>query len=175
MQFTETKLYAGATWNFTESMSDYPASEGWTLNIIIKHKTDAAATLTSTPDSDDFAFSISSTTTADFIKRDYKYQVIASKSGEVELYEEGDVVIYPLLSATGDYRTDNEIMLDAIIATMKGIATREQRSLKFADREFEYLTLDELIKAKKYYEAEVRKERNIASGKKAIPRILERY
>jgi len=175
MQFTDETLYAGADWEFTESIPEYPASDGWALTIAIRHSTDPSADLVGTPNGDDFDFSIPAATTADYSMRDYKYQAIFTKAASTRIYENGEVEIFPLLNAVGDNRTHNEIMLDAITATLEERATREQKSMKFADREIEYLSFDELITAQKYYNKKVEQDNRLASGKKAIPRILESY
>lgn len=175
LEFTNKKRYAGATWKWTESLDDYPASSGWSLVIILKHKTDSAITLTSNASGDDFDFNISASDTRALTKRYYTYQAVAAKSGEVEIIEEGEIEIIPMLDLAADLRTSNEKILDAIIAALESRATKEQQSISIAGRQIQYLTLEELINAKKVFEALVAKEKRIASGKTGVPRILERY
>ena len=175
MEFTEQKLYAGASWEWTESLSEYPASDGWTLTLYLKHKTDPATTILSTADGDNFKFSLTADETKAFAKTDYLYQFVAVNSGEVDIVEEGEVQIGVLLNAADDTRSDNEIILDAIIAALKGRATREQEEIEFAGRKIKYLSLEELIEAKKYFESEVKKELRVKLGKSGTPRILEKY
>jgi len=174
LTFTEQTLYAGASWSWTESLDDYAASDGWALSIYLKHKTDSTVTLTSTASGDDFVFDIGTATTSALSEGNYRYQAVAARSGEVEIVEEGYIDIKALLTADDDTRSDNEIILDAIIATLKGRATKEQESIQFAGRTIAYLSLEELINAKKYFEKEVAKDKRTAAGKSA-PRILEEY
>ncbi len=175
LEFASQTLYAGATWSWTEEIDDYPASEGWTLTILLKHKTDTAIILTATASDDDYEFDIDTTVTEQFTKRTYTYQGIITNTGEVNIIDEGEIEIFPKLDITSDIRTDNEIILDAIVAALKSRATKEQQSISIAGRQIQYLSLQELTDAKKYYESLVAKEKRVASGKTGTPRVLEEY
>ncbi len=175
LEFANQTLYAGATWSWTEEIDDYPASEGWTLTILLKHNTDNAVTLTATASGDDYEFNISADDTKQFTKRNYIYQGIITKTGEVNIIDEGEVEIFPKLDVASDLRTDNEIILDAIVAALKSRATKEQQSISIAGRQIQYLSLQELTDAKKYYESLVAKEKRVAAGKTGTPRVLEEY
>ena len=175
LEIEQQKLYAGATWKFTETLDEFPASDGYTFAIIIKHKTDEAVFLQSTASGDDYSFNIAADTTRQFTKHDYLFQGIVTKQGEIDIVAEGQLTINPLLDAASDTRTQNERILDAINATLESSSAKEQGEISINGRTIRYKTLDELFVAKKRFEKIVAKEKRIASGKNGIPRLLESY
>lgn len=174
MNFIDKILYAGATWKFEEDLDEYPASEGWGLSIFLKHKNEAHSAITAIASGDKFAFDIPISTTSLFINGEYFWQAILSKAGEIEIYDEGTKTIEVILSLKSDTRTENEIILDAIIATITNLATREQLQIEVAGMKLQYREQTELERLRKMYEAKVASEKRKLNGLTSQPRILEK-
>lgn len=174
MNFTDLKLYAGATWNWTESLDEYPASE-YDLVLYLKNGTNAAVPLSASQDGDDFEFDLTANTTNQFTKKKYTYQFVVSKAGEVDIIETGEVYIYAILNLASDLRTHEEIVLDAIKSLIESRATKEQSEISFGDKTLEYLTPQELEYWKSVYERKVEQIKRQRAGKTGTPRILESF
>lgn len=61
-------------------------------------------------------------------------------------------------SSSGEQKSANRIALEAITAYIQGHATAQQRRVQIGDKSIEYSSLDELLKWKRYFEEECRKE-----------------
>lgn len=61
-------------------------------------------------------------------------------------------------SSSGEQKSANRIALEAITAYIQGHATAQQRRVQIGDKAIEYSSLDELLKWKRYFEEECRKE-----------------
>ena len=151
-------LFAGASWNFTKSFSDYPASV-WDCTCLFKKDSNSKIELTVTASDDDFIFTAIAEHTGSLTAGTHKYQFkfTHKTSGLVELktgYEE----IEALLENVTDIRTHNRIMLDALQATLEGRATKEVLNMSYKGRAFQLLTLQELRDAIKFYEGEIERE-----------------
>jgi hypothetical protein len=87
----------------------------------------------------------------------YKYIVYTESETERIQIDQGIFEMLPNLSS-GDVRTQNQIILDAINAMIAGIATKAQKSVTVGDKSISYLTLQELLTAKDYFEELVAQE-----------------
>ena len=61
-------------------------------------------------------------------------------------------------AGTADVRSHAQITLEAITAYIEGHATAQQKEVQIGDKKISYSSLDELLKCKRYFEEEVRKE-----------------
>jgi len=127
-------------------------------------------------DGDTFTFQKPKSETELLTPGSYRYQMLAEYDDEYTEITSGYLKIEPLLSLSGDVQTHNEKVLESITAVLEKRATREQESTKlFNGNEVSLLSIAELTRMKRYYEKLVMKERRGLSGKKRIPRLLERY
>lgn len=72
MNLLSQVLVAGAKWNWTESLTEYPADEYY-LKIDLKRQADATKTLTASADGNDFEFSVAAVTTAAYTAGYYAF------------------------------------------------------------------------------------------------------
>lgn len=95
------------------------------------------------------------------------YKVFGFKDQRV-VFEDELQVLQGITTASEDFdfRSKNEIALEAIICFLQGKATAQQRRIKVGDKEIEYSSFQQLIKWKNYFQKEVRKEK----GKSANPK-----
>ena len=157
-------LYAGDKLVFTESESDYLASDGWTLKYDIIHPTATKITLVSVADGDNHKFTITSATSAGYTVGEYRYVRYADDGTTEEHLDRGIVNVKPdfVALANYDFRTHARTTLEALKAAIERRATKEQASIAIgvrgSSRQLQYLTLDELIRAKDYYQGLVNRE-----------------
>lgn len=95
------------------------------------------------------------------------YKVFGFKDQRV-VFEDEIQVLQGITTATEDFdfRSKNEIALEAIICFLQGKATAQQRRIKVGDKQIEYSSFEQLIKWKNYFQKQVRKEK----GKSANPK-----
>lgn len=146
-------ILAGATLQWEESIDNYTASETCTLKYTFINSSNKY-TISSAPEDPIFTFDISSTVTANYAAGDYAYQKYIEDENGIHIIGEGRITVKPFFAGqtTFDDRSHAEKMLEAIEALLENRATVLQSSMTFKNRALQYLTFDELIKAKNYYE-----------------------
>ena len=151
---TDQKLYAGASWDFTDSFTDFPASE-FDCVLYLKLGTNQTITTTPTKDGDDFVFTKTAERTAAITPGLYDYQYVFTSiadSSDVHV-ESGQVQIDALLNAEGDIRTEDRKVLDELIAARLRVAKREYVSITVNGKATQFKTLHqidaEIVKCKK--------------------------
>lgn len=174
-----TPLIAGTKWEWTETISGYPASE-YTLALIIRNGAEAAKTFNSQNVDGVHTFSISSSSTNTLSLGDYKVQMVAMDSeGNVDLIFSGTKRIEVLLSTSGDARSYNEKLLAAIRDVISSRATREQSEMLFESvdgtKQLKFMTMQELLDAEDRIESRVIREQRAQAGLSGTPQILEEY
>jgi len=129
------KLYAGAKWKWTESVSDYPATL-YTLDVYLKYQAETTIKITATPSGSDHLLQKIASETTGLSEGDYKYQArfteIADTSN-VTLYEEGIVHIYPDLATVTDARTYWMQIVENLKDAYKRLSTREMKEVTTYD------------------------------------------
>lgn len=177
-----TTFRAGETVTWEKSLVDYPA-DTWTLKYTLSGNAGGAiAVKSATGSGNTHTFTYTPTETAGLAKGIYKLFIFAEKTTDnTQKFSVSTttVQVLPNLFTTSatDQRSDNQIILDAIIAVIKGRATKAHTEIGIAGRNIMLLSPAELYKWQKFYEYEVKKEidaEKVASGNPA-PRILQRF
>ena len=93
---------------------------------------------------------------------EYTYQLF---KGDQVLLQDVIQIKQNLKYTTSSYnpKSQNQIILQALQATLAGRATSAQDFVKIGDKEIHYLAYDELLKWRDYYQKLVRKEQGKAS------------
>lgn len=156
-----TEIVQGDTIAWTKDLSDYSASDGWTLTYYLRGP--QSLTITASASGSAHSISVSATTTAAYAFGKYKWQAYASKSGARYKVGEGSLeILQNPASIVGFTETRSEArqILDALIATMKQAASRPEQgySLQAAGRSFTFKTHAELIAAIQFWQSEVKRE-----------------
>lgn len=111
------QLLAGDTWKWKVSLSDYPASSGWTLYYYLVNQSISKITLTSSASDDDHQIEVAKADTAGYAAGIYNYQAVVASSTKRYLVESGRVEVLPNYAAqTGTYddRSFARKMVDAL-------------------------------------------------------------
>lgn len=175
-------LTAGDTLDFTTSVPDYPASEGWTLKYRLAPRAAGTAyDITATPSGDDYLVQASAATTANYAPGDYTWTAWVEKAGEVYTVDRGQLEIRARSSTLApghDGRSHARKVLDAIEAVIEGRATKDQEEYQIRDRSLKRTPMAVLLKLRALYLNEVRREddaANLAAGGRPRNRILVRF
>lgn len=104
------------------------------------------------------------------------YKVFGFRDQRI-VFEDEFQVLQGITDAPEDYdfKSKNEIALEAITAFLQGTANSQQRRVKVGDKEIEYSSFDELIKWKNYFTKEVRKQQKKAVTPKFEKLILRGF
>lgn len=113
--------------------------------------------------------------TADLLAGEYIVQVWATlEDGTVGIVSTEPLTLRPAL-AVGDMRSKARQALDAIEAMLAGQANEGVRRYRINNRELERYTVDELLKLRSHFAAEVQKENRRNKGMTGLgPRIAVR-
>ena len=161
-------MIAGDTLDFTVSVADYPATDGWTLKYRLTPRfsspTQTPIDLTATTNADGSSYDVqaSPTTTAGWKAGFYTWARWIEKAGARQtLDESGQLEIKDDPSATAqgfDSRTHARIVLDAIEAVLEGRASKDQEEYTIGSRSLKRTPLKELREMRATYRAMVTTE-----------------
>lgn len=162
-------LTAGDTLDFTTSVPDYPATEGWTLKYrLAPRAAGTAIDITATADGDDYDVQVAASTTASWAAGYYTWTAYVELGSERYTVGRGQLQIRAssvTLAAATDGRTHARIVLDAINATIEGRATKDQQEYTIGNRSLKRTPLADLINLQQLYQAKVNAEDNAAAGR----------
>lgn len=166
-------LRAGDTWEWTDSLGDYPATT-YTLKYSLYRYGESVKTITAAAVGTDHAVSVAVSYSSAYQPGEWKWTAyVETGSGPtLERYtlEEGTISILPFIAnatVANDYRTHAEKVLDAIEATLEGRASQAQASLSIGGKAISYMRPDELIRWRSIYRKEVAREK----GKDTVVRV----
>ena len=148
-------VFAGMALSFTDSSSDYPASDGYTLKYSITNA-QRTYTLESTADGDDHDFAIATATTGGWIPGKYRWTAYADLAGELYAIGAGDVEIKADPTSAGDQRSHVEKVLDAIETVLEGKASSDAASLSIGGKSISRYSPAELREWRKEYRRELK-------------------
>jgi hypothetical protein len=162
-------LTAGDTFDWTDSLSDYPAPT-WTLKYSLWKYGKAVIPITASASGSDHAVSVAPSVSTAYAAGDWQWTAYVEKGsgGTLERYTiaTGRVTIKPNVSAvssSADLRSHAQIMLDGIEATLQGRATHADLSLTINGKSIAFLKPSELESWRNTYRREVNKENNVSS------------
>ena len=150
----------GTTLKVLRSHSDFPASDGWTLTLVVNGPT--SKSWTAIADNDAYLVTISSADSTQFLQAGkYYWKEYVSKAGE--RYEVASDVFdvtpdYSGLTANGA-KTENERILEAITAKIEGRITSDAESYSIAGRSISKIPMADLMKYRAIYAQKVAQER----------------
>lgn len=177
-----SKITSGFYYKWTESLSDYNASAGYTLKYIFYNaNNNLPIASTANANGDDHDVILTGGESEHFEAGTYQWKSYAEHtSGERYPISSGTITIEQniLQSSPSDFRSHARKTLEAIEAALERRATKEQLSISIAGRALQYMPMEELIKARTFYKLEVDKEINaekIAAGMPTGGRVLVRF
>ena len=168
----QDKITLGDTLNFATTITDYPASEGWTLYYRLVPATGSAILLTAAVDDDNadgYRVQASAATTAAWTAGEYSWASWVELSGQSYSLSTGRCTLLPdpRTAAAGlDVRSDAEVALANVRATIQGRATSAVLEYEIAGRRLRYIPIPELIALESRLKAEVASEQRLADAAK---------
>lgn len=171
-----SSITAGDSFSWLTSISDYPASDGWSLLFVIINAA-SKISLTSTAESDDHLISIAAAVSAEYLAGDYKYSCYVTDGTDRYSVASGDITILPDLSeqSTYDGRSLAEVCLENIEAVLQNKATQDNMSYSIGGRSLSKYSWEELISARNYFRTEANAAKRKASGKAQTNLIKLRF
>jgi hypothetical protein len=149
------RLIAGDTLNFTTTVADYPADDGWTLKyrLVPRFATPVQAPIELTASAYEvsgYHIQVAAVTTASWKAGVYEWASWVQKGAERITIERGQEVTVepdPAAVAQGtDSRSSSRQALEAVQAKIKGKATDGVESYEVNGRQLKYYSLTELLK-----------------------------
>lgn len=165
MRYLPPCITAGVTFERSICLEKYRASEGWTLSVALRGP--STINLTGTADGDQHDLNAPASTTSGWKPGRYSYTMRVTKAGDVFEVESGSVVIEPDISAVTDgtdTRSHARRTLEAIEAVIEGRASLDQERYRINNRELYRTPIEQLLKFRDVYRAEVQREEAAASG-----------
>ncbi len=151
--FPET-IRAGDTLQITLGLDDYSA-EDWDCTIVLANSTNVY-TLTSSADNASFYFTISATSTGNYVAGDYNYVVRVSNIDNEEFTaDSGIVTIKSKYSVAADQRSFNKKMLDYLEALLLRMSVNPDQQYSLAGRSITKKNLKEVQSMRDDYKARV--------------------
>mgnify|MGYP005812274809 FL=1 len=146
-------LYVGDNWLWKRDLTDYPIADytlTYSFRLLSSTATEIELTSSVITESDTSLYTISvpSATTTGYTKGDYTYQeYITNTSSERLVLNKGLTTVKSNLDAdTGDPRSHNRIVFDALEATLENRASIDQMSMSIAGRSLSRMSPEELNK-----------------------------
>lgn len=157
-------LRAGDFLTWLKTLADYPANAGWTLAYTLINAT-SKITITASASGADHLVSVPAATTAGYTAGTYQWMARVTKATEIYTVGSGSMIVQQNLAAltTFDGRSHATKMLEAIEAAFEGRASQTQMEMEINGRRLRHYGMDELIKWRSFYKAEVAKEASAAS------------
>ena len=148
---TPDVLYVGDNWLWKRDLTDYPIADytlTYSFRLLSSTATEIELTSSVITESDTSLYTISvpSATTTGYTKGDYTYQeYITNTSSERLVLNKGLTTVKSNLDAdTGDPRSHNRIVFDALEATLENRASIDQMSMSIAGRSLSRMSPQEL-------------------------------
>lgn len=156
----------GDSLNWTESESDYLASDSWVIgyNLVMDGN---RINFESTADGDSHSLDLTVLITSLWQPGSYVFQRYATDGTDRVTLNNGTVEIKRDFLTAGDERSHAQKALDSILAVLEGRATIDQEEYSIAGRSLKRMNISDLLQFRDTYRAEVAREKNaerIAQG-----------
>lgn len=173
-----TSLIAGDTAKWLKTLADYPASDGWSLAYTLINSA-GKITFAASASGADHLVNVSAATTAAWAPGSYNWRAQVSKSGEVYTVGSGSVSVQnAFASATLDARSHARKALANIEAYLENASNLSAAEYQIAGRSLKRISLDELLRLRGRYQAEVAREdaaQRVAQGLGDPRRVYVRF
>lgn len=177
-----TRLTAGDTIAWTKSLTEYPATGGWTL---VYRLINAAGhiDIAGTASGSDHAIAVSASDSAAWPPGDYAWQSYVENGAVRHTVGKGRLTIDPNFAAQADGYDDRSIarkILDGLLAAYQSATLSKSfvQEYEIAGRKIKFAAKTDWLAEINFWKAEVAKEENAArrsAGKGLGTRIYERF
>lgn len=173
-----SSINAGDTTRWLKTLTDYPASQGWSLAYTLINAS-SKITINSSASGDSHLVEASAITTAAWAAGSYDFRGQVSKAGNVFTVSEGRITINPSFSGnTLDNRSQARKALEAIEAYLANSNNISAAEYEIQGRRLKRFSLPELWAHRDRLRVEVSKEEQagrIASGLPDNSRVYVRF
>jgi len=174
------EITAGDTITWKKSLSDYPASGGYTLKYRLINSA-GKYDITAAADGDNHLITVTATVSATYSAGTYTWQSFVEKGTERYTIAQGTMTIKPDLAAQTsgyDNRSHVKKVLDSIQAVIESRATRADLEKEINGKRISFMRPEELIKWHSHYASlysqELNKEK-INQGRGTGRKVLTRF
>jgi len=152
------RLIAGDSYSLLLEEPDYPATDGWALQLVFNGLTQQ--TKTSSASGAAHAIALATADTLALASGLYRYVVRATRSGAVHTVRDGVTTVSPDPATTpaGDLASWAEKALIAVEAAILGAASDEMRMMMIDGRQLQKYSMDELLRLRTRLKAELTAE-----------------
>jgi hypothetical protein len=177
----QSEIVQGSTLNWRVDVPDYPASAGWALRLVLNPRAGGTVyTVNSSADGDAHLVQIQAGVTEAWPAGAYAWQLWALNGGEQYALDQyrGQLRIVPglLTAAAGtDTRSDAEIALDNVRATIRGTTSTGVLSYTINGRELRRYGVEELLALESKLATDVERERSAAAMAAGRPSARKVY
>jgi hypothetical protein len=156
------RVYAGDTWEWSETLGDYSADDGYAVSVSFWRARQAAVTASASGLATVWSFTIAATVTAAMIPGEWGWTIYASKGTTRKTAGSGFLRVRPNYAAatsSSAIGTHAEKVLAAIEAVIEKRATKAEGAITINGKAISYYKLDELVRLRDRYVEIVRRER----------------
>lgn len=165
-------ITAGDSPSWKISLSDYPASESWVLNYALMPVSGDGIQITFSGSASgaDHLISLTSATTLAWLAGEYSYQSYVTKTTERYTVKVGSITVAPDYATSGviDTRTKTRRILDFIDSCIEKVTKKQVVSSTVEGVSFTFRSLDELLRARNYWEAKLISEDPGRGGRRNV-------
>lgn len=169
------EIGAGVTFRVTVSFPVYPAPE-WSVDLILRGP--GQIDLASVADGENHAFHAPASATKNWVPGHYRFELRVSDGVDVVTVETGETRIAPDLASQAvgfDGRDHVRKVLDAVEAVIENRATIDQQSYQINNRSLQRTPMNELLRLRDRYKAELRRQRQGGRSGGLGPQIKVRF
>jgi hypothetical protein len=162
-----TKIQAGDTIAWTDTLADYPA-DVWTLEYVLFRFGQSAVKFAGVADGTDHAFAVTPTISAAIAPGEWMWSAhVSNVGGDRYTIDTGKVTVKPDLAAAvpgSDFRGPAETAYDNVVDAINRLSAREVASITVNGRTVTYKDLDSLVKAEAILRPKMLVEKAAATG-----------
>lgn len=142
-------IYAGDSVTWQKSLTDYPASAGWSLRYDLAGP--ETIQVTSSANGDAHLIEIAAATTTVWTAGTYSWALRAINGSQRITIAPGILEIKADPAVGSEQRPHCKVMLDAIESLLEGKATKDQQEYKYKDMSLVRLPFDDLLRVRRHY------------------------
>jgi hypothetical protein len=160
-----TNLTCGTVWAWYKTLGDYPQSDGWSAIWYLHGAFNLTVTSTTGPSDTQYLAETLATATASLVTGDdpvsITWDLWVVDGSEKHALETGIFLVRPNLATPPTAsKSHDELMLDAIRATLESRATADVESYQINGRALNRISFEQLRKAEAYYAQRAWRKRN---------------
>lgn len=152
-----TRIYSGDTVTWVETLSGYPASDGWSLTYYFKQAAETPVPIPATGSGDTYSVLIGASTSGLMNPGTYSWTSRVSKGEVVQTIGFGTMAVTPDPTRAYDARSHAEKGLEAVTAALEGRLSDPVTEYEVDGLKVKHMSHKELLELRTLYSAMVRR------------------